>query len=203
MHSTTMKTSVCLMYSSNPKHATIRQWRTQLQFNLWGMKRTIQTHQMYIRFICKQKTLSQSGYLNWSALAATEPWNSEGCTLRVNNLTFVDPCIIVQFLQKNPTRCNNTLPDNVQQLHLRKTFHIWKTRGCLRSFRLPMMGGVSPKTCWASFKYGIKFWYNVAPCWVFFFFCKKLITVFIHWRVQHVYLVQQNLLLFLATFCHN
>ena len=32
------------------------------------------------------------------------------------------------------------------------TFHVCKTRGCLCSFRLLMMGGVSPKTCWASFK---------------------------------------------------
>jgi hypothetical protein len=33
-----------------------------------------------------------------------------------------------------------------------------------------MMGGVLPKTCWASYKYGIiKFWYNVASCWVFLY----------------------------------
>ena len=65
------------------------------------------------------------------------------------------------------------LPDNVQQPHVRQpstyakseaatwqrptttrptTFHICKTRGCLCSFRLLMMGGVSPKTCWVSFK---------------------------------------------------
>jgi len=31
------------------------------------------------------------------------------------------------------------------------TSHIWKTRGCQCSFRLLMMGGVSPETCWASF----------------------------------------------------
>jgi len=35
------------------------------------------------------------------------------------------------------------------------TFHICKTRGCLCSFRLLMMGSVLPETCWASFKYGI------------------------------------------------
>jgi len=35
------------------------------------------------------------------------------------------------------------------------TFHIWKTRGCQCSFSLLMMGGVSPETCWASYKYGI------------------------------------------------
>jgi len=30
-----------------------------------------------------------------------------------------------------------------------------KTRGCQCSFRLLMMGGVSPETCWASYNYGI------------------------------------------------
>jgi len=49
------------------------------------------------------------------------------------------------------------------------TFHIRKTRGCQCSFRLLMMGGVSPETYWASYKYGIiKFWYIVASCWIFF-----------------------------------
>jgi len=35
------------------------------------------------------------------------------------------------------------------------TFHLWKTRDCQCSFRLLMMGGVSPETCWASYKYKI------------------------------------------------
>ena len=35
------------------------------------------------------------------------------------------------------------------------TFHLRKTRGCQCSFRLLMMGGVSPETCWESYKYGI------------------------------------------------
>jgi len=48
------------------------------------------------------------------------------------------------------------------------TFHVCKTRGCLCSFRLLMMGGVSPETCWASFKIrNNKLWYTVASCWVF------------------------------------
>jgi hypothetical protein len=48
------------------------------------------------------------------------------------------------------------------------TFHVWKTRGCQCSFRLLMMGGVSPETCWASYKYWmIKFQYIVASCWIF------------------------------------
>jgi len=42
------------------------------------------------------------------------------------------------------------------------------TRGCQCSFRLLMMGGASPETCWASYKYGIlKVWYIVASCWIF------------------------------------
>jgi len=48
------------------------------------------------------------------------------------------------------------------------TLHVCKTRGCYCSFRLLMMGGVSPKTCWASHKYEIKFWYTLASCWIFF-----------------------------------
>jgi len=50
------------------------------------------------------------------------------------------------------------------------TFHVCKTRGCQCSFRLLIMGGVSPETCWASYKYGIiKFWYIVASCWTFLY----------------------------------
>ena len=105
----------------------------------------------------------------------------------------MDPRIIVQFIKKeNPTRCNNVSefyysifiwsstcfgrhtahhqePDNVHQLHVQTTFHVWKTRGCQCSFSLLTMGGVLPETCWASYKYGIiKFWYIVAYCWIFF-----------------------------------
>jgi len=50
------------------------------------------------------------------------------------------------------------------------TFPVWKTRGCQCSFRLLMMGGVSPETCWAPYKYGIiKVWYIVASCWIFLY----------------------------------
>jgi len=50
------------------------------------------------------------------------------------------------------------------------TFHVWKTRGCQCSFKLLKMGGVSPETCWASYKYEIiKFWYIVASCWIFLY----------------------------------
>jgi len=50
------------------------------------------------------------------------------------------------------------------------TFHVWKTTGCQWSFRLLIMGGVSPETCWASYKYVIiKLWYVVASCWIFLY----------------------------------
>jgi len=50
------------------------------------------------------------------------------------------------------------------------TFHVWKTRGCKCSFRLLIMGGVSPETCWASDKYEIiKLWYIVTPWSIFLY----------------------------------
>jgi hypothetical protein len=130
---------------------------------------------------------------------------------------FVDPCIIVQFIKKNPTRCNSVSKfyhllfiwsstcfgrhtAHHQALrtalaasgfHTRKdvrrvygatcagqrppttrptTFHVWKTRGRQCSFKLLMMGGVSPETCWASYKWRIiKSWYIVASCWIFLY----------------------------------
>ena len=47
------------------------------------------------------------------------------------------------------------------------TFHVCKTRGCQFSFRFLMMGGMSPETCWASYKYGIINFDTVASCWIF------------------------------------
>ena len=62
------------------------------------------------------------------------------------------------------------VPDNVHQIHVQTAFHVWKTRGCQCSFRLLMMGGVSPETCWASYKYRIiQFWYIVASCRIFLY----------------------------------
>jgi len=50
------------------------------------------------------------------------------------------------------------------------TFRVCKTRGCQCSFRLLMMGDVSPETCRASYKCGIiKFWHIVASCWIFIY----------------------------------
>jgi len=54
------------------------------------------------------------------------------------------------------------------QLYVQTTYHVWKTRGYQCSLRLLMMGGVSPETCWASYKYGkTKFWYIVSSCILF------------------------------------
>jgi hypothetical protein len=48
------------------------------------------------------------------------------------------------------------------------TLHVCKTRVCKCSFRLLMIGGVSPKTCWALYIHEIKFWYTAASCWIFY-----------------------------------
>jgi len=134
-------------------------------------------------------------------------------------LMFMDPCIVIQFIKRNPTRCNNvsklyysmfiwsstrfgrhTAHHQEPKTALAasgfayvegcwtwswwtgsgtvcawprpptprsSTCHVRKTRGCQCSFRLPMMGGVSPETCWGSYKYGIiKFWYIVTSHWI-------------------------------------
>jgi hypothetical protein len=67
-------------------------------------------------------------------------------------LMFVDPCIIVQFTKKIEQYYTWQRPATTRPI----TVHVCKTRGCLYSFRLLMMGGVSPETCWASYKYEIK-----------------------------------------------
>jgi len=65
------------------------------------------------------------------------------------------------------------------------TPHVWKTIGCQCSFRLPMMGGVSPETCWASYKYRrIKFWHIVASCWIFFMKCTYAFTQRMVWAMN-------------------
>jgi len=84
------------------------------------------------------------------------------------------------------------------------TFHVWKTRGCQCSFRLLMMGGVSPETCWATYKYGIiKFWYIVASCWIFLYeLYMHIFTLYLYvflWRTL-VLAKSANLIYFL---CHK
>ena len=106
---------------------------------------------------------------------------------------------MVWFIKKNPTRCNHVpkfyysifirsstcfgqhtpIIKGIKLQWQPLVFHMWKvvgrvvggwkTRGCQCSFRPLMMGSLSPKTCWASYKYGIiRFWYIVASCWNFF-----------------------------------
>jgi hypothetical protein len=83
------------------------------------------------------------------------------------------------------------------------TSHVQKTRGCQCSFRLLIMGGMSPETCWASYKYGtIKFWYIVASCWIFlyelnlhFLSCnartsEMKVTTLVQWQVRYPLLLE-------------
>jgi hypothetical protein len=46
-------------------------------------------------------------------------------------------------------------PDSVQQPQRLTTFHVCKTTDCYCSFELLIMGGVSPETCWTSYKHRI------------------------------------------------
>ena len=63
--------------------------------------------------------------------------------------------------------CSCWTPDGVQQLHAQQLSTYTKP-GFYCSFRLLMMGGVSPETRRASYKYEIKFSYTVASCWIFY-----------------------------------
>ena len=53
-------------------------------------------------------------------------------THQIQCLMFVDPCIIVQFIKKNPTRCNN-----VSKFLL---FHIYVKLDVFRATRRPSSG---------------------------------------------------------------
>ena len=65
--------------------------------------------------------------------------------LAASRFSYVEGCSDVQL-----DVVRHSVPDSVHQLQVRTTFHVWKTRGCQCSFKLLMMGGVSPETCWAS-----------------------------------------------------
>ena len=111
---------------------------------------------------------------SWEAVWTCSWWTLSGtvCLTTSTNYTFKQP----------PTNGKpeagsailgswwHSVPDNVHHLHVQTASHEWKTIGCQCSFRLLMMDGVSPETCWASYKYGtIKFWYIFASCWIFIY----------------------------------
>jgi hypothetical protein len=62
------------------------------------------------------------------------------------------------------------------------------------------MGGVSPKTCWASCKYGIiKFWYPVASSWIFLYEFKRqcfkkfqMLSQYCHFIISLEYEMQES-----------
>ena len=96
----------------------------------------------------------------------------------VVNLTFVDPCIVVQFIQKNPTKCNSVskfiipylyeaqhvlgdTPPVIRSLKLHQqplVLHMWKVVGCVVAGHCPAT--TRPTTfhicktrgCWCSFR---------------------------------------------------
>jgi len=71
--------------------------------------------------------------------------------LTASGFLYVEGCWTCSWWTLSGTYCAWQRPTNTRPI----TFHVWKTRGCQCSFRLLMMGGVSLKTCWVSYKYGI------------------------------------------------
>jgi hypothetical protein len=79
--------------------------------------------------------------------------------------------------KENPTRCNR-----VSKCYFifiwsstcfgRNTAHHQEPKTALAASDFAYVEGCwtwrSPETCWASYKYEIKFWYTVASCWIFF-----------------------------------
>jgi hypothetical protein len=57
---------------------------------------------------------------------------------------------------------------NVQQQHVQQPSTYAKPEPASAVLDSWWLGGVSPETRWASYKYEIKFWYTVASCWIFF-----------------------------------
>ena len=79
--------------------------------------------------------------------------------LATSGFSYVEGCWTCSWWTLSGTLCLTT-----------STNYTSKTRGCQCSFRLLMMGGVLPETCWASYKYGIiKMWTHCCILLVFFF----------------------------------
>jgi len=86
--------------------------------------------------------------------------------LAASGFSYVEGCWTCSWWTLSGTYCAWQRPPTTRPT----TFNVWKTRGCQCSFKFLMMGGVSPETCQASYKYGIiKFWYIVASCWIFIY----------------------------------
>ena len=87
--------------------------------------------------------------------------------LAASGFSYVEGCWTCSWWTLSGTYCAWQRPSTTRLT----TFYVWKTRGCQCSFRFLMMGGVSPETCWASYKYGTikKIWYIVASCWIFLY----------------------------------
>jgi len=111
--------------------------------------------------------------------------------LAASGFSYVKDCWTCRWWTLSGTVCAWQRPQSTRPTN----FHVWKTRGCQCSFRLLMMGGVSPETCWASYNYGIlKFWYIVASCWIFSLWIILWSTDPRTWR-YHISRRRQNILL--------
>ena len=94
---------------------------------------------------CRWWTLSGI-YCAWKRPPSTRP-----TTYHASGFSCVRGCWTCRWWTLSGTYCAWKRPPSTRPT----TSHAWKTRGCQCSFRLLMIGGVSPETCWASCKYGI------------------------------------------------
>jgi hypothetical protein len=82
---------------------------------------------------------------------------------------FSSCCRKSKSLSPSPYRTGQKYEHDFDILGSVHIFAVWKTRGCQCSFRLLIMGGVSPETCWALYKYGIiKLSYTIPSGFIFF-----------------------------------
>jgi hypothetical protein len=159
--------------------------------SLWFLHNTVEVCWTFVRKRMLPKT---SNYFKWSSTCfgrhAThhqEPKTTQAASGFCIILWKVVRRAVVGRLSGsvcNLKMSNNCKSDNLPQYYA-------KTRGCICSFRLLMMGGVSPKTCWASFK--IRNNKILINCYILFGFTTRiLLTVLlvykvVKWQVQHTH----------------
>jgi hypothetical protein len=103
--------------------------------------------------------------LNMFRATHTAHHNEPKTAMAASGFSYVEGCWTCSWWTVSGTVCAWQRPPTTRPT----TFHVWKTRGCQCSFRLLMMGLVSPETCSALYKYEIKIWCSVASCWIFLY----------------------------------
>jgi hypothetical protein len=136
---------------------------TSLTLNLYNSWRKIQQDAtIYQNFIIPY-------FYEAQRVSGDKPPNIRSLKLYKQPLVFIIPWKVVERVASGycQVQCAWQYPPTTRST----IFHgIMKNQRVFCSFRLLMLSGVSPETCWASYKYGIiKFWYIVVSCWIFLY----------------------------------